>query len=172
MRQCYWHLLAKFFANVPHFFRQTLDFSCVIFHNPLIIKQLCQRKFSQMISFIWEFHTLAKNDAQKWGFLRYKNSVFSQMMQMKWQKNRFAKNIRHRLFRAKIDKRLIINTLAIFRFFANVLGQKVKFLFSLICLKLQHHTIPTENAGKKHELIWLFAHIIVSLHQIEKAWWN
>ena len=135
MRQWNWYLLAKIFANVPHFFRQTPDFSCLVFHNPLIIKQLCQRIFSQMISFIWEFHTLAKNDAQNRGFLRYKNTVFSQMMQRNGLKNTFAKIIRHRLLKAKIDKWFIISILSVFRFFANVLGKKSKNKsFSVICL--------------------------------------
>ena len=132
----------KFFANVPHFYRQTLNFLCLVFYNPLIINQLCQRNFSQMISFIWEFHTLAKNDAQKWRFLRYKYSVFSQMMQMKTQKKGFAKIIRHGRLMAKIDNMLIISTLAIFRFFANVFGFKiiaVKFIKLLTSDKRSLH---------------------------------
>ena len=47
------------------------------------------------------------------------------MMQMKTQKNRFAKIIRHGRLMAKIDNMLIISTLAIFRFFANVFGFKI-----------------------------------------------
>ena len=126
MSQCNWPLLARIFANVPHFICQTLDFSCLVFHNPLIIKQLCQRKFSQMISFIWEFHTLAKNDARKRVILRYKYSVFSQMMQMKRQKKGFAKNIWCLLLKAKMAMMLIMSNLSIFRFFANDLWQEPK----------------------------------------------
>lgn len=53
------------------------------------------------------------------------------MMQMKTQKKGFAKIIRHGRLMAKIDNMLIISTLAIFRFFANVFGFKtiaVKFI--------------------------------------------
>ena len=53
------------------------------------------------------------------------------MMQMKTQKKGFAKIIRHGRLMAKIDNMLIISTLAIFRFFANVFGFQtiaVKFI--------------------------------------------
>ena len=75
------------------------------------------------------------HSCEKWcpkmAVLRYKYSVFSQMMQMKTQKKGFAKIIRHGRLMAKIDNMLIIRTLAIFRFFANVFGFKtiaVKFI--------------------------------------------
>ena len=73
---------------------------------------------------------------QKWRFLRHKYSVFSQMMQMKTPKKRFAKIIRHGRLMAKIDNMLIISTLAIFRFFANVLGQKDKDGYTYKTMKL------------------------------------
>ena len=58
------------------------------------------------------------------------------MMQMKTQKNRFAKIIRHGRLMAKIDNMLIISTLAILRFFANVLGQKGKDGYTYKTMKL------------------------------------
>ena len=58
------------------------------------------------------------------------------MMQMKTQKNRFAKIILYGHLMAKIDNVLIISTLAILRFFANVLGQKVKDEYTYKTMKL------------------------------------
>ena len=91
------------------------DFLHFNFNNTLIINDLSCEKFSQMIFRFWEFLTLAKNDAQKWGFYCCKITIFSQMMQMK-RKKMDLRNILRRSFYRKKHKLLIISALAFFVF--------------------------------------------------------
>lgn len=86
------------FANDSFFYDQLLDFLIFYFCKLLIFRFLSALCFSQMISSFLIKHSLAKMVPTKWAFQGTKIIIFSQILQIKWEKIDFRKNL---LFKKK-----------------------------------------------------------------------
>ena len=121
----------KFFANVPHFYRQTLNFLCIIFTILSLSINYVKENFRKWFHLFENFTLLRKMMPKNGGSYGTNIVFFRKWCKWKRKKKGFAKIIRHGRLMAKIDNMLIIRALAIFRFFANVCGFKtiaVKFI--------------------------------------------